>query len=179
LIFDCQSVKIAEYLAVLGEKAGGFPLYIEGPVDVETKAQQIELLGQIKKQLIKLGSPVKIVADEWCNTFNDIVDFTDAACCHMIQIKTPDLGSVHNTVEAILYCKHNGVEAYQGGTCNETDISARVSVHTALAAQAQRILAKPGMGFDEGFMIARNEMSRSLQILKMKHGGNHDTKKRI
>lgn len=62
------------------------------------------------------------------------------------------------------------MEAYQGGTCNETDISAKACVHAALAARPKCILAKPGMGFDEGFMITRNEMARSLQILKARHG---------
>lgn len=170
LIFDSHPARIAEYLAGLGTKAGEFPLYIEGPVDMSSKDQQIETLLQIKKQLDKLGSPVKIVADEWCNTFDDIVDFADAACCQMIQIKTPDLGSLHNSVEAILYCKKKNIEPYLGGSCNETDISVRASIHAALAARAQRILGRPGLGFDVGFTIARNEMARSLQILKMRQG---------
>jgi methylaspartate ammonia-lyase len=172
LIFDYHPGKIAEYLDSLGQLAAPFQLYIEGPVDMESKEPQIEALGKIKEQLKKLGSRVKIVADEWCNTYEDIIEFTDAACCHMVQIKTPDLGSLHNTVRAVLYCKRNGMEAYQGGTCNETDISARACVHAALASRPERILAKPGMGFDEGLMITRNEMMRSLQILKAKYGEN-------
>lgn len=169
LIFD-QPTRIAEYLAALGKRAGEFPLYIEGPVDMDSKNQQIDTLTQITQHLRKLGSPVKIVADEWCNNYNDIVDFADAACCHMIQIKTPDLGSLHNAVEAVLYCKNNGIEPYLGGSCNETDISVRASIHAALAAQAQRILARPGLGFDVGFTIARNEMARAIQIIKMRRG---------
>lgn len=84
----------------------------------------------------------------------------------MIQIKTPDLGSVHNTVEAVLYCKNKGISAYQGGTCNETNRSAEVCVHCAMASQADQILAKPGMGVDEGFMICFNEMNRILALRK-------------
>jgi methylaspartate ammonia-lyase len=89
----------------------------------------------------------------------------------MAQIKTPDLGSVHNVVESIIYCKKRGVEAYQGGSCNETDISARTCVHIALAARAERMLAKPGMGFDEGYSVVRNEMERTLGLLKLETGG--------
>ena len=111
---------------------------------------------------------VKLVADEWCNTYQDVKDFADAQCCHMIQIKTPDLGSLHNTVESVLYCKAHGISAYQGGTCNETDVSARACVQVALATQPDRILAKPGMGFDEGYLIANNEMQRTLAILAAK-----------
>ena len=38
----------------------------------------------------------------------------------VVQIKTPDLGSIHNTIEAVLYCKANGMGACLGGTANET-----------------------------------------------------------
>ncbi|WP_442954323.1 hypothetical protein [Paracoccus sp. APAP_BH8] len=31
--------------------------------------------------------------------------------------------AIHNTIDAVLYCKARGVEAYQGGTCNETDMN--------------------------------------------------------
>ncbi len=80
----------------------------------------------------------------------------------MVQIKTPDLGGINNTIEAVLYCKAKGIGAYQGGTCNETDRSAQVCVHCAMATRPDQILAKPGMGVDEGYMIVYNEMQRIL-----------------
>lgn len=169
-LFENDLIKVADYVASLEKEADGLPLYIEGPVDVEAKQPQIEALKTITDRLASLGSKVKIVADEWCNTLEDIKDFVDAKACHMIQIKTPDLGGVQNIVESIVYCKENGIEAYQGGTCNETDNSARMCVELAMAAQAERMLAKPGMGFDEGFTIVNNEMERIIAILKMKHG---------
>ena len=118
------------------------------------------------RHLKAMGSPVKIVADEWCNTYEDIVDFTAAQSCDMVQIKTPDLGGVHNIVDAVLHCNRNGMEAYQGGTCNETDVSAHTCVHLALAARPMRMLIKPGMGFDEGMNTVYNEMHRTLALLK-------------
>ena len=67
------------------------------------------MLTEITQELTRLGSGVKIVADEWCNTYQDIVAFTDAGSCHMVQIKTPDLGGINNVVEAVLYCKEKGI----------------------------------------------------------------------
>ena len=166
LIFDQDANRVADYIAGLEKAAGSLDLYIEGPVDAGSKEAQIEELGKITRRLQELGSPIKLVADEWCNTFEDVVDFTDARCCHMAQIKTPDLGGIHNIVEAVLYCNSNGMEAYQGGTCNETDVSARTCVHLALAARPMRMLVKPGMGFDEGMNIVYNEMHRTLARLK-------------
>jgi len=82
----------------------------------------------------------------------------------MIQIKTPDLGGINNIVEAILYCKSKGVGAYCGGTCNETDRSAQICTHIAIACGADQCLAKPGMGVDEGYMIVFNEMNRVISL---------------
>jgi methylaspartate ammonia-lyase len=168
LIFGQNPRCVADYVAGLERAAGPLPLYIEGPVDMGSKPGQITALAAIKERLTALGSRVKIVADEWCNTYEDAVEFTDAQCCHMIQIKTPDLGGIQNTVRSVLYCNRHGMESYQGGTCNETDVSARTCVHLAIAARPRRMLVKPGMGFDEGMNVVYNEMARTIAVLKSK-----------
>lgn len=170
IIFDHDIQKIVDYLAGLTAFSQEFPLYIEGPVDMGEKNAQMEALLSIRRGLSAAGAPVKIVADEWCNTYEDVVDFTQAQCCDMVQIKTPDLGGIQNVVDAVLYCNGHGMESYQGGTCNETDVSARACVHLALATHPQRMLVKPGMGFDEGLTIVRNEMNRMLALLAWKQG---------
>ena len=166
LAFGNDAARVAEYLKTLEGPAQDFELYIEGPVDAGHRERQVEALAVIRRELDRVGSRVKIVADEWCNTIEDVILFTDTRSCHMVQIKTPDLGSIHNIVESVLYCKAHGMEAYQGGTCNETELSARACVHVAIAARAERMLAKPGMGFDEGYMLVNNEMERVLAILR-------------
>lgn len=170
LIFEANLERVADYLASLEKEVEDFNLYIEGPVDLEEKYRQLEALAAITRKLESSGSKVKIVADEHCNTLEDIKEYTDARACHMIQIKTPDLGGIQNVAESNLYCRQHGVEAYQGGTCNETDLSALTCVHVAMATRPDRMLAKPGMGFDEGFMIVNNEMERIIQVLKLKYG---------
>ena len=156
---------MADYIEELGRIAKPFRLRIEGPMDCDsTREAQIEALAGLTAELDKRGCDVELVADEWCNTLEDIKLFADAKAGHMVQIKTPDLGGVNNTIEAVLYCKEKGIGAYQGGTCNETDRSAQVCVQCAMATQPVQILAKPGMGVDEGFMIVYNEMERILAI---------------
>ncbi len=156
---------MADYIEELGRIAKPFHLRIEGPMDCDsTREAQIEALSGLTRELDKRGCDVELVADEWCNTLEDIKLFADAKAGHMVQIKTPDLGGVNNTIEAVLYCKEKGIGAYQGGTCNETDRSAQVCVNCAMATQPVQILAKPGMGVDEGFMIVYNEMERILAL---------------
>ncbi len=160
IIFDLDLEKMVSYLKQAEQAAYPFLLRIEGPMDVENKQEQIKQLATLTRMIDQANIQVQIVADEWCNTLEDIKDFVDARAGHMVQIKTPDLGGINNTIEAILYCQQHNILAYQGGSCNETDRSAQISVHIAMATHPAQLLAKPGMGVDEGFMIVTNEMAR-------------------
>ncbi len=164
---DFNFSAMADYIAKVEQAAKPFHVRIEGPMDCDSDREtQIKALSGLTAELDRRGIDVELVADEWCNTLEDIKLFADNKAGHMIQIKTPDLGGINNTIEAVLYCKEKGMGAYQGGTCNETDRSAQVCVHCAMATQPVQILAKPGMGVDEGFMIAYNEMSRIIAVRK-------------
>jgi len=166
MVFGSDPNVIADYLARLEKAASPFKLRIEGPMDVEERERQMVALRELTRVVDERGINVEIVADEWCNTLEDIKYFADNKAGHMVQIKTPDLGGIGNTVEAVLYCKERGIGAYQGGSCNETDRSAQVCVHLAMATKPDQILAKPGMGVDEGYMVVYNEMQRILALLK-------------
>ena len=164
IAFNNDLPKIAQYLKTIEENAKPFAIRIEGPVDMGEREAQIEALTKLRKLVDDQNIKVEIVADEWCNTYEDVVDFTDRKSGHMAQVKTPDLGGINNTIEAILYCKKHGMGAYLGGTCNETNRSAEICAHIGMATQPEQILAKPGMGVDEGFMLVFNEMSRILAL---------------
>ncbi len=164
--FDNDFEKIVALLGELEQAAKPYHLRIEGPVDMGGREEQIQALKKIREMLEAQKIDVEIVADEWCNTLEDVRDFTDNRSGHMIQIKTPDLGGINNSIEAVIYCRERGMKAYLGGTCNETERSAQVCVHAAMAASPDQCLAKPGMGVDEGFMIVGNEMRRILALKK-------------
>ncbi|MGL5973166.1 MAG: methylaspartate ammonia-lyase [Oscillospiraceae bacterium] len=154
------------YLEKLSNIVSPFKLRVEGPIDLNDRETQMIALKNLTKELDDRNIKVEVVADEWCNTLEDIKYFADNKAGHMIQIKTPDLGGINNTVEAVIYCKEKGVGAYQGGSCNETDRSAQVCINVAMATQPVQILAKPGMGVDEAYMICYNEMQRILAVKK-------------
>jgi methylaspartate ammonia-lyase len=156
---------VADYVARLEEAAAPFPLRIEHPLDAGSRGAQIEQLGALRTLLRERGCATEVVADEWCNTLEDIQAFARAGCVDMIQVKTPDVGGFDDVVEALLTCRRHGVQAYSGGTCNETVGSAQVTAQVALACQADLIVAKPGMGVDEGLSVVRNEMAVALAQL--------------
>lgn len=162
--FDCNIKVMADYLHTLEKAAAPFKLRIEGPMDVEDRQKQMEAMRDLRAELDGRGIEVELVADEWCNTVDDVKFFTDNKAGHMVQIKTPDLGGVNNAAEAIMYCKANNMGAYCGGTCNETNRSAEVTTNIGIACGASQVLAKPGMGVDEGYMIVKNEMNRVIAL---------------
>lgn len=166
--FEDDVERMVQYFEELEKVADPLRLRIEGPMDAGSKEGQIQQLKALREALKKAGVKVEVVADEWCNTYEDIVEFVDQQAADMVQIKTPDLGGIQNTIEAVLYAKRFGVGAYVGGSCNETDSGGRTAVHVALATRPDQMLAKPGMGVDEGYMIVHNEMNRTLEVLRYK-----------
>jgi methylaspartate ammonia-lyase len=156
---------IADLLARAQSRAGTLTLHIETPFIFGSREQQIDGFVELKGLLERSGSPVRLVADEWCDTLDDVREFARRRAAHLVQIKMPDLGSLDDCVEAVLAAKAAGVGAYLGGSCAETDLSARLAVHVGVATQVDLLLAKPGMGVDEAITIVGNEQSRLIAML--------------
>lgn len=170
LAFGGDLGEVAGYLAGLGELAAPFDLAVEHPVDAGSREAQLATYAELRERLRGLGSRVRLVVDEWCNTLDDVRVFVAAGAADVVHVKTPDLGSLTNTAEALLLVRDAGLEAYCGGTCNETDRSAQVSAHVAMACEASQVLAKPGMGVDEGLVVVGNEMARTAALVAARRG---------
>ena len=146
--------------------AAPYPLRLESPVLLDSREAQIEAMRALKNYVGMRGLDVQLVADEWAHNLEDVRAFLEAGAADMIQVKMPDLGSIHNAVDALLACKAGGVGAFLGGSQAETDLSARAAVHVALAAQADLLLARPGTGVDEAVSLVENEMARTLATVR-------------
>ncbi|MCO6425572.1 methylaspartate ammonia-lyase (plasmid) [Sinorhizobium meliloti] len=157
---------IADFICKVADMVPEFILNIESPADFGSTAAQVDDYARIVAILDARGGRARVVVDEQCNTLDDVRLFAEAKAAHLIQIKAPDVGSMADTARAVLICKENRVGAYVGGSCSETDISARATVHVSVATQADMMLAKPGMGVDEGLTIIGNEQNRLLAVLE-------------
>ena len=111
-----------------------------------------------------------LIADEWANAPGEMAGFCSDRGAGAIQVKMPDRGSLVHAIEALRLCREHGVLAYLGGSCNETDLSTRVTAHVGVACGAWRLFTKPGLGFDEGLMIVRNELARTIMSME-RHDG--------
>lgn len=171
-----EAGKIADFMARLADEVPGFRLHVECPADFGSTDAQLNEYAKIVDLLNARGSDARLVVDEHCNTLDDIRRFAEAKAAHVVQIKMPDVGSIADTAWAVLACKEHGVWAYVGGSCTETDLSARASANVAVATQADMMLAKPGMGVDEGISIVGNEQSRLLAALNYRRSRNASAK---
>jgi methylaspartate ammonia-lyase len=136
------------------------------PIVKDSLEAQIEALQKLRRSVMFRGMSLKLVIGEWANSLDDIQAFIDAGVADAVHIKMPTLGAVSNSVEAVLKCRSQGVEAYLGGSPAEPDLAARVSAHVALATRPDYVLAKPGTGVDEAVSLTQNEMARTLAWIR-------------
>jgi methylaspartate ammonia-lyase len=139
-----------------------YPLWIESPVVMDTRSDQLEAMSKLREYVRFRGMNVELIADEWADTLDDVEAFIDAQAADVIHVKMPDLGGLHIVVDAVLACKRRAVGVLLGGSCMETDVSARAMAHVALATRPDAVLARAGMGMGERIGLMQNEMSRSV-----------------
>ena len=136
-------------------------MQLESPILGEDADSTLQALHQLRAALTRNDIPLTIVADDWCNTIEDITRFLDAGAADLIQIKTPDRGALTNAVRAAagLPCgRRRGVHRriLLRDRCERACERA-----TRGGGGAEQVLAKPGMGVDEAVAITRNEMQRA------------------
>lgn len=163
--FDNNISAIVDFLHKLSSIVEPYNFILETPIIARTQEEQLNLFTELRIALKKEKLNIPLIVDEWCNTLEDIKLFADSEACDFVQVKVPDLGVLNKSIEACLYSKEKGKGVYIGGSANETDQSARISTHIALATQADILIVKPGQGTDEGLVIEYNEMLRALKLI--------------
>jgi methylaspartate ammonia-lyase len=153
--------KVLDFLADVTRRAKGYTVYFEDPLFAQNAQEAAERAASLRRRLEQSGLDCRLIADEWANAPGEMELFTRGQAVHGIQIKVPDNGSLTTTIDALRLCQKDKVLAYLGGSCNETDISVRTTVHVGLAFGAWRLFTKPGLGIDEGLMILTNELNRA------------------
>jgi methylaspartate ammonia-lyase len=165
-IFEHDIDRMVEYLAGLKAIVGERYLCIETPVLMRTRQSQMDTMGKLRDAIRRAGIAVNLIVDEWANDLEDIRAFIKAGVTDMINVKSPDLGSIANSARAISECWAGGVRPILGGSCAETDQSARIVAHIALAASPAWVMARPGLAVDEGMQIVHNEMARTIAVIQ-------------
>jgi methylaspartate ammonia-lyase len=164
MVFDQNDDAIADFIALMSQKAAPHPLHVESPIVGKTLQAHAKRLAAIRAKVHAASPTTKIIADEWANEVSDIQYLMTQKAVDGIHIKMPDTGTLSECAEAVRICKQSKIFSLLGGSCTETDIGARASIHLALACSPNALLVKPGMGFDESYAQMYNEMARALVL---------------
>jgi methylaspartate ammonia-lyase len=165
-LYDNQPGKMLGQLQTWEQAAQPYLLRVENPVILASRDAQLEAMAQLREYVHFHKMGVQLVASAWATSRAGLQAFLDAGAADMIHVKMADLGGLQHAVDAVLACQEAEVGSLLGGSSAETDLSARVSAHVALATQPDLILAKPGAGVDEAVSLVRNEMARVLATVK-------------
>jgi methylaspartate ammonia-lyase len=157
--------RVAQFLVGLAAVAAPLPLRVEHPLDAGGRDAQVDAMRRLRAAVAARGGGVALAVDEWCNTLEDVEVFVAAGAADVVHVKVPDVGALHRAVAALLLVRRAGLLAYCGGSATETERSAQVTAHVAMACGADQVLAKPGMGVDEGMTVVGNEMARVAALV--------------
>lgn len=164
-LFSGEMHRVAQFIGELSERCRPFDLHVESPVVEATFDGQMSKLGELSAALRARGITARVIADEWANSLDQIQALANSKVISGIHIKMPDTGSLLDSGRAVAACKSNGIFVILGGSCTETATSSRLAAHLAMATGPDAILVKPGISFDEGFSLVRNELLMIQSLL--------------
>ena len=164
ILFQKNLRRIAEFIERMRETARPLEFWSEMPIDAGSTEGQIEAYKELTGILQDKGIKVKLVADEWCTTTEELERFVQQKAADIIKVKVPEYGGINKGIEAALYAKKNKVMTWISESCNSTNKSVECGVHLALATHADVKACAPGMGVDEGVATVYNEMQRVLAL---------------
>ena len=177
--FQGKNSSIADYIERLTQACKPFDLHVESPVVERNFEEQVAQLSELTRMLRARGSSVKIIADEWANSLDQIKILATKKVVDGIHIKMPDTGSLLESGRAVGICKAEGLFVLLGGSCTETATSARLAAHLGIATGPDALLVKPGISFDEGFSLITNELAmiQSLRAIRAVESDSQDSTK--
>jgi methylaspartate ammonia-lyase len=145
--------------------AAPYSLRIQDPVLASDRQAQIGALAELHEAVRLRKMSVQLAAGAGVRSLEDVRAYAGAGAVDWIHLRLPVLGSVRDTVDAVLACRAAGMGVLLDGGVTGTDLSARAAAHLALACRPDLLVAGPGLGADEGISLVRNEMARALAMI--------------
>jgi methylaspartate ammonia-lyase len=170
-VFDNDAARIAAHMAELERVVEPRRIIFGSPVEMPDRASQIAKLVELRRAMRAAGLRGELVADHWCLRHDDHVAFAEAGAADYHAVRAVAIGSVPETMDALVYLKRRGIKTWLSGTATGTDRAGQALAHVALATQPDLMTATPGGGVDEGHSIAVNEVSRALALIRARAAG--------
>ncbi|NHZ72723.1 MAG: hypothetical protein GWP17_06540, partial [Aquificales bacterium] len=165
-LFDNDAGRVLGALYGLEQAAKPYQLRVVDPVLLDAQEAQIELMCQLMEYVRMRRMNVQLAASTGINSLADVEAFVQAEAVHLLTLSMPDLGSIHQVIEAIMICQ-------KGKTATSTtnillEGPAETAVHVALAAQPDLLAASAGPHGRRALSTVHDEMTRTLVWLTAK-----------
>jgi len=150
VLFDNNEGKILGALYGLEHTAKPYPVAVQNAAIVNDRSSQIKILHRIKSYFRIRQMKIRLVADAWINSLEDVHAFLEAEAAHAIYLEAPRLGGIHHTLDAIQACRKKNVPVILSGNGRFHTTIAQIT----LAARPSLVSGPPAP--------LHNEMSRIL-----------------
>jgi methylaspartate ammonia-lyase len=150
----------------LEKAAEPFLVRVEDPFILDDRDEQIKKMATLKSYVGSKRMKLQLVARAGIRSTADARAFVERKAAHMLVIDLPQVGSLAESITAVLAAQQHEVGVLLGGSPDETQLAAQNALHLAIALQPTLLLAKPGRLGDAGIAAAYNEMTRILLTSK-------------
>ena len=75
--------QVFEYLLKVEDACKPYQVFVEMPIDLKSNEKQKDGFLYLKKRLKEAGSTLKLIIDEYANTYEEIKEWVDAGACDL------------------------------------------------------------------------------------------------
>jgi methylaspartate ammonia-lyase len=153
-LFQNNLGKILGALYGLESAAAPYPLRVVDPLIGDSLADQAQGLARLKEYLTLRGMTLQLAAGKWVRSAGDVVALAEANAVDAVRIDLLRLGSLHQSIEAVLAARGRGLTAILSGP-------PETAVPVALAARPHLVMAAGGVNL----AALHDEMTRAAASL--------------
>ena len=142
-LFDNNAGRVLGALSGLEQAAKPFSLAVQNPIWRENSKAQATHLEQLRSFTAVRKMSLKLVADAWVDSLDDVYLFADSKVCHMVHIELPRLGNLDAGITAMLHTKAQNQQLILSGK------DSSLTTHIALATQPHLLCGSPQLHYNE------------------------------
>jgi methylaspartate ammonia-lyase len=142
-LFGNDEGKVLGALFGLEQAAKPYRLQVQNPFWQDSLEAQLDSMTKLQNYLCIRHLKLKLVADAWVDSFDDVVQFADPTVCQMVHVELPRLGNLEAGITAVLHLKSQNQSVILSGE------DTALTTHIALATTPTSLCGSPQLHYNE------------------------------
>jgi methylaspartate ammonia-lyase len=142
-LFENDEGKILGALFGLEQAAKPYSLQVQNAVWRQSLEGQLDAFTKLQSYLAVRRMKLKLVADAWVDSLDDVALFADPKVCQMVHINLPRLGNLDAGITAVLHLKSHNQQVILSGEDNA------LTTHISLAMRPTYLSGPPQLHYNE------------------------------